>query len=170
MGIIFFYSCCSLLSLPHSVSLPHALLIICCSLSSLYPLQFQVGICRLNCLDSLDRTNELQFHLHRAFALRFLRLLPAAFSIDPTLDEQARISFSFDLDITLDGQQVPPDRIDIQLSPATLKDYREGTGGRERDRERDGDRARDTERQRQRDRERQRQRDRERDRDRQRDR
>lgn len=58
------------------------------SLKTLYPLRLQIGVCRLNCLDSLDRTNELQLHLHRNFALAFLGMLPKAVAIDAAADLQ----------------------------------------------------------------------------------
>ncbi|KAL8441407.1 hypothetical protein Emag_007197 [Eimeria magna] len=60
------------------------------------------GVCRLNCLDSLDRTNELQLHVHRAFVLRFLKMLPAAFVIDPALDEAVLRAVAFLTDATGD--------------------------------------------------------------------
>lgn len=66
------------------------------SLWGLSPCQLQRGVCRLNCLDSLDRTNEVQLHMHRAFALRFLRSLPAAVTIDSALDEQAGLAIIAD--------------------------------------------------------------------------
>ena len=60
----------------------------CCSVWGLQPLLLQRGVCRLNCLDCLDRTNALQLHIHRAFVLSFMRALPAALTIDSALDEQ----------------------------------------------------------------------------------
>ncbi|KAL8438172.1 hypothetical protein ACSSS7_000407 [Eimeria intestinalis] len=69
---------------------------------TLQPVQLQSGVCRLNCLDSLDRTNELQLHVHRAFVLRFLKMLPAAFVIDPALDEAVLRAVAFLTDATGD--------------------------------------------------------------------